>query len=67
MGCWNRDIVLCHEAVPPDSLCWAGEVLQTEWIYLQHIMPIIEGALAPLEEAIQKVFLPAFLRCLLPT
>eukprot|EP00978_Attheya_sp_CCMP212_P003494 scaffold7216_cov39-Attheya_sp.AAC.1 len=48
---------------------YAGLVksLQTEWTYLQHIMPGIEGALAPLKEAIQKVFLPAFFRCLLPT
>jgi hypothetical protein len=40
---------------------YAGLVksLQTEWMYLQCVVPGIEGALAPLEEAIQKFFLPA--------
>jgi hypothetical protein len=40
---------------------YAGLVksLQTEWTYLQRVVPGIEGVLAPLEEAIQKFFLPA--------
>jgi hypothetical protein len=33
--------------------------LQMKWTYLQHIVLGIEGALAPLEEAIQKFFLSA--------
>ena len=35
--------------------------LQMKWTYLQHIVLGIEGALAPLEETIQKFFLPALL------
>jgi hypothetical protein len=30
-----------------------------KWTYLQCVVPGIEGVLAPLEEAIQKFFLPA--------
>ena len=33
--------------------------LQTEWTYLQRVVPGIEDAMAPLEQAIQKFFLPA--------
>jgi hypothetical protein len=40
---------------------YAGLVksLQIEWMYLQCILPGIEDIMAPLEEAIQKIFLPA--------
>ena len=40
---------------------YAGLVksLQMEWMYLQCILPGIEDIMAPLEEAIQKIFLPA--------
>jgi hypothetical protein len=40
---------------------YAGLVksLQTEWTYLQRVVPGIEDAMAPLEQAIQKFFLPA--------